>query len=55
MVRAMTRVASRENEDHLRMIARHGTASHMERLGGAVVVLGERKRPVHWKRLQRAS
>lgn len=31
-VRAMTRVANTENEDVLLMIARHGTASHMERL-----------------------
>ncbi|HEY7776008.1 MAG TPA: DUF222 domain-containing protein, partial [Kineobactrum sp.] len=31
-VRAMTRVATPENEDSLLMIARHGTASHMERL-----------------------
>ncbi|PKL96079.1 MAG: hypothetical protein CVV18_03035 [Gammaproteobacteria bacterium HGW-Gammaproteobacteria-8] len=31
-VRAMTRVATPENEEYLMMIARHGTASHMERL-----------------------
>lgn len=31
-VRAMTRVASPENEDYLLMIANHGTASHVERL-----------------------
>jgi hypothetical protein len=31
-VRAMTRVASVENEDYLLMIARHGTAAHVERL-----------------------
>ncbi|MCH9027780.1 MAG: DUF222 domain-containing protein [Proteobacteria bacterium] len=31
-VRAMTRVANSENEVFLLMIARHGTASHMERL-----------------------
>ena len=31
-VRAMTRVATPENEDQLLMIARHGTASHMEKL-----------------------
>ena len=31
-VRAMTRVATPENEDYLMMIARHGTASHVERL-----------------------
>lgn len=31
-VRAMTRVATPENEDYLLMIARHGTASHIERL-----------------------
>jgi hypothetical protein len=31
-VRAMTRVATPENERYLLMIARHGTASHMERL-----------------------
>ena len=31
-VRAMTRVATEENEDYLLMIARHGTASHVERL-----------------------
>lgn len=31
-VRAMTRVATPQNEDYLLMIARHGTASHMERL-----------------------
>ena len=31
-VRAMTRVATGENEDYLLMIARHGTASHVERL-----------------------
>ena len=31
-VRAMTRVATPENEDYLLMIARHGTASHVERL-----------------------
>src|SRR6056297_2207774 len=31
-VRAMTRVATSENEDYLLMIARHGTASHVERL-----------------------
>ncbi len=31
-VRAMTRVATAKNEDYLLMIARHGTASHVERL-----------------------
>jgi hypothetical protein len=31
-VRAMTRVATPENEDYLLEIARHGTASHVERL-----------------------
>ncbi|MCB1844378.1 MAG: DUF222 domain-containing protein, partial [Halioglobus sp.] len=31
-VRAMTRVATPHNEDYLLMIARHGTASHVERL-----------------------
>jgi len=31
-VRAMTRVANPANEDYLLMIARHGTASHVERL-----------------------
>ncbi len=31
-VRAMTRIATAENEDYLLMIARHGTASHMEQL-----------------------
>lgn len=31
-VRAMTRVATPKNEEYLLMIARHGTASHMERL-----------------------
>ena len=31
-VRAMTRVATPENEDYLMMIARHGTATHVERL-----------------------
>jgi len=31
-VRAMTRVATAENEDYLLMIARHGTASHIEKL-----------------------
>ncbi|MEX2498897.1 MAG: DUF222 domain-containing protein [Wenzhouxiangellaceae bacterium] len=31
-VRAMTRVATPENEEYLMMIARHGTASHLERL-----------------------
>jgi hypothetical protein len=31
-VRAMSRVATPENEDYLMMIARHGTASHVERL-----------------------
>ncbi|MBS3824859.1 MAG: DUF222 domain-containing protein [Wenzhouxiangellaceae bacterium] len=31
-VRAVTRVATPENEDYLLMIARHGTASHVERL-----------------------
>jgi len=31
-VRAMTRVATPENEEYLLMIARHGTASHIERL-----------------------
>jgi len=31
-VRAMTRVATPENEEYLLMIAWHGTASHMERL-----------------------
>lgn len=30
-VRAMTRVATAENEEFLLMIARHGTASHVER------------------------
>ena len=30
-VRAMTRVATRKNEDYLLMIARHGTAAHVER------------------------
>jgi hypothetical protein len=30
-VRAMTRVATPENEDYLMMIARHGTASHVEK------------------------
>ena len=31
-VRAMTRVATPENEEYLMMIARHGTASHVEHL-----------------------
>ena len=31
-VRAMTRVATVDNEDYLLMIARHGTAAHVERL-----------------------
>ena len=31
-VRAMTRVATVENEDYLLQIARHGTAAHVERL-----------------------
>jgi len=31
-VRAVTRVATPENEEYLLMIARHGTASHVERL-----------------------
>ena len=31
-VRAMTRVATSENEDYLLMIARHGTAHHVETL-----------------------
>jgi len=31
-VRAMTRVATPENEEYLMMIARHGAASHVERL-----------------------
>ena len=31
-VRAMTRVATDDNEDYLLMIARHGTAQHMEQL-----------------------
>ena len=31
-VRAMTRVATEENEDYLLMIARHGTAAHVEKL-----------------------
>ena len=31
-VRAMTRVATPENEEYLMMIARHGTAAHVERL-----------------------
>ena len=31
-VRAMTRVATPDNEDYLLMIADHGTASHVERL-----------------------
>ncbi|MDD9968839.1 MAG: DUF222 domain-containing protein, partial [Myxococcales bacterium] len=31
-VRAMTRVATPDNEDYLMMIAQHGTASHLERL-----------------------
>jgi hypothetical protein len=31
-VRAMTRVATHKNEDYLLMIARHGTAVHVERL-----------------------
>jgi hypothetical protein len=31
-VRAMTRVATVENEDYMLMIARHGTAAHVERL-----------------------
>lgn len=31
-VRAMTRVATEKNEEYLLMIARHGTAAHVERL-----------------------
>ena len=31
-VRAMTRIATPENEDYLVMIAQHGTASHVEKL-----------------------
>ena len=31
-MRAMTRVATPQNEDYLLMIASHGTASHVERL-----------------------
>jgi hypothetical protein len=33
-VRAMTRIATRKNEDYLLMIARHGTAFHIEGLVG---------------------
>lgn len=33
-VRAMTRVATAENEGYLLMIAQHGTATHMEKLAG---------------------
>ncbi len=33
-VRAMTRVGTPENEDYLLMIARHGTAAHVDRLVG---------------------
>jgi len=33
-VRAMTRVATPENEDYLMMIAKHGTAAHVDRLVG---------------------
>jgi len=33
-VRAMTRVATRENEDFLLRIAQHGTASHVEKVVG---------------------
>ena len=33
-VRAMTRIANRKNEDYLLMIARHGTAFHIENLVG---------------------
>ena len=33
-VRAMTRVATPQNEDFLLMVARHGTASHMEKVVG---------------------
>ena len=31
-VRAMTRIATTDNEDYLLMIARHGTAHHVEKL-----------------------
>jgi hypothetical protein len=34
-VRAMRRVATRQNEEYLLMIARHGTAAHVERLVSA--------------------
>ena len=33
-VRAMTRIATRQNEDYLLMVARHGTAYHIEGLVG---------------------
>ena len=33
-VRAMTRVATPENEDYLMRIAKHGTAAHVDRLVG---------------------
>ena len=46
-VRAMTRVATPENEEYLMMIARHGTAAHMEQLVGISARSSASKR---WKR-----
>ena len=43
----MTRVATPENQDYLLMIARHGTASHMERL-----VSGYRRAERGWEQMQ---
>jgi len=58
-VRAMTRVATADNEDYLLMIARHGTAAHVERLvrgyrrakrleDGAVANKVHASRTLHW-------
>lgn len=46
-VRAMTRIATPANEDYLLMIARHGTASHMERLVSRYRRVGRREAREH--------
>ncbi len=59
-VRAMTRVATVDNEEYLLMIARHGTAAHVERLvrgyrrakrleGNAIANEVHAARNLHWR------
>ncbi|GAB3270255.1 hypothetical protein GCM10027297_01500 [Parahaliea aestuarii] len=53
-VLTMTRVATADNEDYLLMVARHGTASHMEKLVGKFDRVQKRQSEI-WRTITQPS